>query len=251
MPAADVPAAVTLRGISFSYGGETGLRDVDLAVPRGEYLGIVGPNGGGKTTLLKIILGLLEADAGEVRLFGEDLAAFRDWSRIAYVSQKATQVGPMFPMTVEGVVAMGRYARAGRLRGLDARGRAHVTDALRQVEMEDYRTRLIGDLSGGQQQRVFIARALAGEPEMIVLDEPTSAVDAGTRVQFYALLKRLNRELGLTLVLASHELEVVERDATRVAVIDRTLVFSGTPDELRASAARSAIEEEMRAHHHH
>lgn len=241
---------VSLRDVSFAYGEDVVFTGLSLDVRRGEYLGIIGPNGGGKSTALKIMLGLLKP-RGEVRLFGTELAAFTDWPRLAYVSQKVTQVDPMFPMTVEDVVSQGRYGRRRRLRPLSANDRACIADALRRVEMEDLRTRLIGDLSGGQQQRVFIARALAGEPEAIFLDEPTTGVDAKTQEQFYALLRRLNRDMHLTLILASHDIATVERDATTIAVVNHGLIFSGSPSELRAHDGYAAILRESADPHHH
>jgi zinc transport system ATP-binding protein len=250
MPVDPAETVVSLRSVSFSYGAETLFRDLTLDVRPGEYLGIIGPNGGGKSTLLKIMLGLLKSD-GDIRLFGTPLRAFKDWSRIAYVSQKVTQIDPIFPLTVEEVVGMGRYGRRGRLRSLGQHDRQLVTKALQQVEVDDLRTRLIGDLSGGQQQRVFIARALAGEPDAIFLDEPTTGVDAQTQDQFYALLRELNRETHLTLVLASHDIAIVERDATTIAVMNRKLVFRGTPAELHANDGYAAILEESTHPHHH
>lgn len=218
--------------VSFSYGGERVLNDVTLNVHLGDFLGIIGPNGGGKTTLLKIILGLLQPSAGTVRLFGQDLQKFKDWKRIGYVAQKATNFDPNFPATAREVVAMGRYARRGLFRFLTRQDHWAVETALRQVEMQDFGNRLIGDLSGGQQQRVFIARALAAEPRVILLDEPTVGVDQKTQEDFYRLLKRLNTELDLTLVLVSHDIDVVASEATEVAWINCQLVYYGPPKEL-------------------
>ncbi|MDE2237522.1 MAG: metal ABC transporter ATP-binding protein, partial [Elusimicrobia bacterium] len=149
---------------SFSYGAREILSDVSLAVHRGDYLGIVGGTGAGKTTLLRITLGLLKPSSGAVRLFGQDISAFRQWFRIGYVPQKATSFDENFPATVEEVVLMGRFARRGLLRRLGRQDRAQAELALERVGLLPQRGRLIGDLSGGQQQRVFIARALAGEP---------------------------------------------------------------------------------------
>jgi zinc transport system ATP-binding protein len=222
-----------LKNISFSYGDEKVLNDLTIDIHRGDYLGIIGPNGGGKSTLIKIMLGLLKPN-GQVKLFDKDIADFKDWSKIGYVSQQVTHIDSSFPMSVEGVVSMGRYGKKGLFHFLDANDRAIVTRALKQVEMEEYADRLIGDLSGGQQQRVFIARALAGEPEMIILDEPTTGVDAKTQEQLYAFLRKLNHEMHLTLVLASHDLETIEREASELICINRSLVYCGMAKEFRA-----------------
>lgn len=226
---------IELEHISFSYTGEEVLHDVNLNIHQGDYLGVIGPNGGGKTTLLKIILGLLKPTGGSVRLFGQDLKDFRDWKRIGYVPQKATNFDPNFPATVKEVVAMGRYAQRGLIHFLTKQDYQIVDRALDQVEMLPHQDRIIGDLSGGQQQRVFIARALASEPEVILLDEPTVGVDQKTQEDFYTLLTKLNIELGLTLVLISHDIDVVADEATEVAWINRRLIYYGSPRDLKGT----------------
>lgn len=211
--------------ICFNYGDEEVLHDINFAIHQGDFLGIVGPNGSGKTTLLKIMLGLLKPSKGSVRLFGQDLRDFKQRSRIGYVPQKVTNFDANFPATVEEVVLMGRFAKRGLLRQITPEDQQKVTEALDKVEMADYAERLIGDLSGGQQQRVFIARALVCEPEMIVLDEPTTGVDEATQQAFYTLLRTLNRHHELTLVIVSHDHEIVEREATEIAYVNRTLTY--------------------------
>jgi zinc transport system ATP-binding protein len=220
---------IELKNVSFSYGEDMIVQHVNLQVHKGDYLGIIGPNGGGKSTLLKLMLGLLTPTKGEVFLYGSPLKRFRDWSKIGYVSQQVTHIDPHFPMTVEEVVTMGRFSQLGLFRIPMKRDKEIVKEALSQVEMLSYKDRLVGDLSGGQQQRVFIARALAGQPEVIVLDEPTTGVDIKTQKQFYTLLQKLNTELALTLVLVSHELDIVAHEATEIAYINRELVYHGVP----------------------
>lgn len=223
---------IELSHISFAYSEEQVLHDINLNVHQGDFLGVIGPNGGGKTTLLKIMLGLLNPSTGSVRLFGQDLTEFRDWKRIGYVPQKATNFDPNFPATVKEIVAMGRYAQRGLFHFLTKSDHEIVELALGQVEMTPFQNRIIGDLSSGQQQRVFIARALASEPEVILLDEPTVGVDQKTQEDFYALLTKLNVELKLTLVLISHDIDVVASQATEIAWINRRVVYYGSPDKL-------------------
>jgi len=228
---------IELYHVSFSYGkNEYAVKNISFNIHRGDYLGIIGPNGGGKTTILKIMLGLLRPDTGSVRLFGTEIGKFRDWHKIGYVPQKATAFDPRFPLTVKEVVLMGTHARRGIFRFSTKRDEAVVEQALNEVDMLAYKDRHIGELSGGQQQRVFIARALAGEPEVIFLDEPTVGVDAKTQEQFYGLLKHVNRKLDLTLVLVTHELDVVAREATEVACINCNLTCYATPKDLLKDA---------------
>lgn len=223
---------IEVSNVSFSYdGSEDALKDITIGIHEGDYLGLLGPNGSGKTTLLKIILGLLKPASGSVRLFGQDIKKFNQWSKIGYVPQKATNFDPHFPCSVQEVVMMGRYAKRGLFRFTTAEDRKIVKRALETVDMWEYRDRLIGNLSGGQQQRIFIARALVTEPRVILLDEPTTGIDLETREQFYELLKKLNKESGLTLVLVSHDFDLVSHQVMHIAYIERILTYFGPPEK--------------------
>lgn len=232
MPITAGETIIEVKGISFAYGTNSVLKDVSLEIHRGDYLGIIGPNGGGKTTLVRLILGLLEPDEGMIRLFGNELRKFHDWYKIGYVSQKATNIDPKFPATAGEIVAMGRFSRAGLLRRTGQEDRKIISQALEQAGLTELKNKLIGDLSGGQQQRVVIARALAQQPEIIFLDEPTSGVDPASQEQFYSLLKKLNREMGITLVMISHDVDVVSEEVGEVACINQSLVYHGLARKL-------------------
>jgi len=231
---------VELRGVSFAYEAVPVLEDVTLAVEYCDFLGIIGPNGGGKTTLLKVMLGLLAPGRGEVRLFGEPIERFDAWHRLGYVPQKLV-FDPTLPATVEEVVTTGLAARGGLFSRPSRAERERAGDALVLVGMDRHRAARIGRLSVGQQQRVLIARALVTDPEILVLDEPTGGVDPEAQASFYALLQILNRERGVTLVLVSHELAVVARAVTKVACLNRRLVFHGGPAEALTDAALAAL----------
>ncbi len=222
---------IEVETVSFSYGATTVLENVNLSVHKGDYLGLVGGNGSGKTTLLKIILGLLEQTSGSVKLFNQDQASFKDWPKIGYVPQHATNFDESFPATVSEVVVMGRYGRLGLFHPTTDKDYAKTREALEHVGMWELRDRLIGDLSGGQQQRVFIARALATDPEVVFLDEPTVGVEKNVRDEFYALLQKLNKDLGLTVVLVTHDLENIAHEAMHVACINKTLYFHDSANE--------------------
>ncbi len=244
---------VDLTDITFRYGDERVLDHVTLQIRSGDFLGIIGPNGSGKTTLLRIMLGLLRPDSGRVRLFGADLAGFRDWNRLGYVPQKAVAFESRFPASVFEVVLSGRCGRAGIGRRYGPEDRAISMQALETVGMSEYRHRLIGRLSAGQQQRVLIARALASRPELLLLDEPTVGVDLDAQEQFYSLLRRLNRDMGTTLVLVSHDIAVIAQEVTQLACLNRSLVFHGSPDEAMQSGAVEHMyraESRLVAHRH-
>jgi len=222
--------AIALRGLSFSYGERLVLDNIDLEIARGEFVGLVGPNAGGKSTLLKLILGLLEPQAGEVRVFGEPpRQAAR---RIGYVPQFPAFARD-FPISVEQVVAMGGIGA-----GFDPRpdwsgraARAAARAALAEVEALELAARRVGTLSGGQLQRVLLARALAGAPELLILDEPTASIDQRAENEIFDLLARLNARLSILVV--SHDIAFISGYVRRVACLNRTLRCHGT--ELVAS----------------
>ena len=244
---------VELSNVSFSYGKEVVVKDITFNIHKGDYLGMVGPNGAGKSTLLKLILGLLKAGSGNIKLFGQDISNFKDWHKIGYVPQKAVQFDNNFPATVYEVVSMGRYAKKGLFKRLNSEDKKIIDEAIEQVDMGRYKNTLIGELSGGQQQRVFIARALAGQPQIIFLDEPTNNIDVKSQDDFYKLLKKLNQENHLTLVLVSHDIERITKEAMHIACVDCTLVCHATPEEfIKESKSLHVFGQEVKiiSHHH-
>ena len=225
---------VELENVYFAYpGGPPVLRDVTLGVEQGEFVAVAGPNGGGKTTLLRIVLGLERPQRGKARLFGEPAAGLRGRSRIGYLAQRA-QLGIESPVTVREVVAAGRVPR-GRLTGpLHARDHVQVALAIERVGLTDRASAPLSTLSGGQQQRAFIAKALAGEPELLVLDEPTAGVDVDAQESLASLLEELHRDLRVTILFVSHEFGAVERFVDRLVLVRGAIVFDGDPSALPA-----------------
>ncbi len=231
------PVLAELEHVCVDYDGDRVLDQVNLSIRRGDFLGLIGPNGAGKTTLLRVLLGLVRPSCGHVRLFGQDLRAFRAWHRVGYVPQKAVAFDPRFPATVMEVVLSGRAGRAGVGRRFGPQDRQAAEAALRTAGLWEVRDRMAGRLSVGQQQRVFVARALANDPELLLLDEPTVGVDPEGEERFYALLRHLHREKGTTVVLVSHDVAAVAREVSKLACLNRTLVYHGPPGEaLRAGA---------------
>ncbi|HLR15566.1 MAG TPA: metal ABC transporter ATP-binding protein [Bacillota bacterium] len=218
---------VSVKHVNFSYGNKAILKDIQLDIQKGSFLGLVGPNGGGKTTLIQLILGLLPPDEGEIRILGQPIKHFKQWNRIGFVSQKANSFNKGFPATVFEVVAMGLTSKIGYFRFFKKHHKEKVIHALTQVNMEGFANQNIGNLSGGQQQRVFIARALVGDPELIILDEPTVGVDYKNVQRFYELLHTLNTKDNITLLLVTHDTGVMTKFATDVACLNQTLHFHG------------------------
>jgi zinc transport system ATP-binding protein len=226
---------VELRGVSFAYpGGPPVLRDVDLAVEAGEFVAIAGPNGGGKTTLLRVALGLERPARGQAFLFGEPAQSATRRSRIGYLAQRA-RLGVEAPVTVRELVSAGLVARRGVLARPRAGDRSRVDDAITRVGLAAEAGRMVSRLSGGQQQRAFVAKALASEPQLLVLDEPTAGVDVDAQESLARLLGGLHRDLGVTILFVSHEFGAVEPLVDRLVLVRGTVIFDGSPRALPPS----------------
>ncbi|MCF8144011.1 MAG: ABC transporter ATP-binding protein [Deltaproteobacteria bacterium] len=215
----NVPA-IDMKRVWFSYDKTPILKDVSLTLKQGDFLAILGPNGGGKTTLLKLLLGLLRPDSGEIKVLGESPPDAK--YRVGYVPQN-TDFNTTFPISVMDVAMMGRLSRSRIGRRYSRDDRSKVEAALKHTGIWDYRHALIGSLSGGQRQRVFIARALATDPEILFLDEPTASVDPDFETDLFEFLRELNRKV--TIVTITHDVGVISRHIKSVACVNRTLMF--------------------------
>jgi zinc transport system ATP-binding protein len=214
------PEVILLEDVWVEYDGLPVLEEINLSVQEQDFVGIIGPNGGGKTTLLKVLLGLVEPARGRVRILGrEPRAACRF---VGYVPQY-TEFDHAFPISVWDVAVMGRLGSRGLLRPYTEEDRRAAEDALRQVDMLQHRDRRMGELSGGERQRVYVARALAGNPELLLLDEPTASVDTRVVGSIYDVLGALNQRV--TIVLVSHDIGVVSSYVKTIACLNRRLIY--------------------------
>jgi len=230
VPSKDV-AVLEAEGISFAYNGERVLDGVSFEVRTGEFVALVGPNGSGKSTLVRILLGLLAPGDGRARLLGASPDDVRERWRIGYVPQRAF-VARDLPATVTELVEAGRVVRTGWWRRPRHDDRVAIDAAIDAVGLGDKRARRVRELSGGEQQRALIAKALAGEPDLLILDEPIAGVDAESQRRFAEVLRRAVRERGAAVLLVSHELGAVADDLDRVLVLKRCIMFDGTPKQL-------------------
>ncbi len=247
------PPALQAEHLSFSYGTEMVLDDVSFEIPAGEYVGVVGPNGGGKTTLLRIIVGLLEPEHGAMLVFGQAPNKARRDGRIGYVPQRIVQSDFAFPATVREMVSGGLTSRlSAGFRLTDAEKEA-VDRALELTGTSSFGHRLVSDLSGGQRQRVFIARAIATKPKLLILDEPTTGVDVPSREAFYALLKDLHRTTGITILFVSHDTDVMTTQVDTVLCLNQKLVCHTSSHSFAQMGSLQEIygHDASFIHHHH
>ncbi len=234
--------AIEVEGLSFGYTAEPILDGIGFSIMQGDFAALIGSNGTGKSTLLRLLLGELPPDKGTIRLLGEDISHFRGWSRLGYVPQNAAGSLSGFPANVLEIVRAGLYARIGLLRPIKKEHTLAAMEALEQVGMQDYAREMIGNLSGGQQQRVMLARVLAASPSLMLLDEPTTGVDAVSTTSLYELLARLNKKNGLTVVMVTHDV------ARAAPYTSRTLCLEhGSMVELK----RDQLERELFYKHTH
>lgn len=243
---------IEFTDINFSYPHNHVLENISFAVNAGDYVGLVGGNGSGKTTILRIMLGLLEAESGTAQLFGEDVSKFQKWQLLGYVPQHVSRGESSFGTTVREVIESGLVSRKKYFFHTKPSDEKIIQWAMSVTEIKDLETRLIGTLSGGERQLVFIARALVSRPKLLVLDEPTTGVDAASQERFYRLLSALNQQHDMTIILVSHDLEVVAREVKTVICVNRQLVCNVSSKEfIEGNYLKQLYGEDMKYIHHH
>jgi len=218
---------LSVKNMSFSYDSAEVLRDVSFDVQKGDYVGLAGPNGAGKTTLIKAILGLTGSYTGTAELFGRDMRSFDAWNRVGYLPQRVNVFNPMFPATVREVVGLGLLAKKSFPKRFTKEDGVKILETLELMGIGDLADKLVGELSGGQQQRVFLARALAPDPELLILDEPSTALDPASRDGFYDVIKELNEKKGITSILITHDTAQIGRYANKLLYLDKKVIFYG------------------------
>lgn len=241
-----MPAEIaSVENVSFGYDSSLSLENVSFKVNEGDFLGIVGPNGAGKTTLFRCILRVLRGYKGIIRLFGRDIRDDKDLlRRVGYIPQKRS-IEQGFPVTVQEVVSFGLISRQYT--------KSVISSAIEDVGLIEYKNKRIGELSGGQLQRVLIAKSLVSNPDLLILDEPTVAIDMESERKFYSILTELNKERKMTIIWSSHDLDAIKKLANKVACINKKLFFHGDVREFfdNEKLMMSAyLESSMQAHMH-
>lgn len=224
-------ALIDIKNVSVRYGATVAVQNISCRIKQGDFVGLVGPNGGGKTTLAKTILGLLSPHEGKIALFGQDSDKFGEWQKIGFLPQKHTSINPLFPASVGEVVSLGLLSAKKQPKNITKSDWQEIDAMLEDIGMIDLKSKLISELSGGQQQKVLLARALISKPEILILDEPSTALDPNSREQFFAQLERLNKEARTTIILITHDTGYIGKYANKLLYVDRKLVFFGNINE--------------------
>lgn len=232
---------IAIEGLSFAYQGNEVLHDITCHIRAGDYVGVVGPNGSGKSTLMRCILGLNRTEQGTITLFGVPQPEFSAWDRIGFLPQGLQLFNPNFPATVEEIVRLGRLSKKRFPRRFDSSDTKAVKRALELMGISSLGNRLIGELSGGMRQRALLARALVNEPEILILDEPTTALDPETRDSFYETLRDLNSNGGTTVLLVTHDSSTVGLYASKLLYLDKRVVFYGSFEEFCRSSNMTEV----------
>ena len=247
-------AVFDIRGLNLVKSSQTIIDNASFTILKGEYCAVIGPNGGGKTTLFRLILGLEKPSSGQISLFGKSLSKFKEWYKIGFVPQRAIMVDNAFPATVYEVVKMGRVSVKKSFFGESAEDKKAVEHALERMDVVHLKDKLIGELSGGQRQRVMIARALATNPEVLILDEPNTGVDVKSQQRFYQLLRELNQEEKMTILFITHDIGVIADDIDRLFTVNQSLLTCNNPREALSCEEMSklyGIDAHLIHNHHH
>jgi len=219
---------ISISGLSFRYQAGNVLNRISFDVEKKDYIGLVGPNGSGKTTLVKILLGLLKPMEGCISLFGEDASSFRDQRRIGYLPQKVPSLTPRFPATVREIVSLGILADKKFPKYLHKSDEHRIDYALDLLDIRNIKDHFISEISGGQQQRVLLARAIVNKPELLILDEPTAALDPEMRERFFSMLERLNKDDDMTILIVTHDIGSIGKYASKLLYLDKKIIFYGS-----------------------
>lgn len=242
---------IEAKNLNFSYGTNVILNNISFSIDEGDYVGIVGPNGGGKSTLLKIFVGLLKLNSGSLTILNQPINTFTNKFLVGYVPQHASQETDNFPATVYEIVESGLLGKKKLFQGTNKNDHVLITNALKIAGIQELANSLISRLSGGQKQRVYVARALVSQPKILILDEPFTGVDINTQKDFYAFLKKINVEQKLTIIFVSHDIDVISDEVKSVLCLNRNLLCLSSPHMLHEPNVIEEIYGKKITHIHH
>jgi zinc transport system ATP-binding protein len=219
---------LSVNNLCAGYGQVEVLHNISFTVEKDDYIALAGPNGAGKTTLVKTLLGLMDKYTGRAEIFGQDLKSFVRWDRIGYLPQRVNAFNPLFPALVKEIVGLGLLSQKHFPKKFSKEDEAKIKQTLDLMDIIDLKDKLIGELSGGQQQRVFLARSLVSDPDLLILDEPSTALDPPSRESFFDLLKKLNMTKGITIILITHDTAQIGQYANKLLYLDKQIIFYGS-----------------------
>ena len=218
---------IQTNSLSVNYDKSEAVSNISFSIERGDFVGLAGPNGAGKTTLVKAILGLLPLSKGSIELFGQSQKEYTDWGKIGYLPQKASTINPLFPATVQEIVTLGLLSGQNYPKRLSKTDVEQTDKVLHELDIFDLKKLMFSELSGGQQQKVLLARALVSQPEALIFDEPSTALDPESRETFFKMLERLNKEKGITILFITHDTGYIGQYANKLMYIDKNLIYYG------------------------
>ncbi|MDR7870427.1 MAG: metal ABC transporter ATP-binding protein [Tissierellaceae bacterium] len=224
---------IDVKNLNFAYNGEMILREINFSIYTGDFVSLIGSNGAGKSTLIKLVLGELTPKEGSIKILGTDPKEIKKWYRVGYVPQNGLQSVNSFPASAEEIVQANLFSKIGLMKFPKKEHRIKTGQALELVGMTQYSKHLIGNLSGGQQQRILLARALVHDPEILILDEPTTGVDDSTVESFYNLIEELNKSLGITIFIVTHDVERVSKFVSRTFCLENGTLVELSKDDVK------------------
>ncbi|SFV64208.1 Zinc ABC transporter, ATP-binding protein ZnuC [hydrothermal vent metagenome] len=245
---------ISIKNLDYTVGEQKILSNISFEINQGEYVALLGPNGGGKSTLIKLILGLLTPSSGDINILSTKQKEFKEYYKIGYVPQNVSLFDNNFPLSVYETVALGLSSQKSWFSFLTKEDKNEIDIILDRVDITNLKDKNLSQLSGGQRQRVMIARALVSRPQILILDEPSTGVDIASQEKFYQFLKRLNIEQKLTIIFITHDLGVIVDDVTNVLAVNQTLLFKGTAKEILSCESVSELygtKSHIIGHHSH
>jgi zinc transport system ATP-binding protein len=222
-----MPPIIEAKNISVHYGQTEALKDVSFAIEKGDFIGLAGPNGAGKTTLIKAILGLIPISSGSIDILGNTLDKFNNWGKIGYLPQKSSTINALFPATVNEIVILGLLSQKKSPKRITKNDQIKVTNILNDLGISDLKNKMLSELSGGQQQKILLARALVSSPEILIFDEPSTALDPNSRESFFKLVQKLNKENDIAIILITHDTGYIGSYANKLMYLDHELKYFG------------------------
>jgi zinc transport system ATP-binding protein len=243
-----------LKNVSVEFNGTVAIKDISITINKGDFVGLAGPNGAGKSTLAKSVLGLVPLLKGSILLFDQDIKSFSKWEKVGYLPQKINTINPLFPASVEEIVSIGLLSTKKFPKQITNEDKKRISEVLIDLDILNLKHKMFSEISGGQQQRVVLARAIVSNPDLLIFDEPSNALDPASRDSFFSYIQKLNTEKGITILLITHDTGYIGKYANKLMYIDEKLVYYGSFAEFCKSGEMAArfgkLDQHLICHQH-